>query len=90
MSENPTFNAARDAVQSVINATTTLWYGTDDALTSGKALRYKGDPQFGTPPFVIVHPDDVSKLPPGARHIRDHALTRAEIAALLRVRRSPR
>lgn len=74
--------ALRDAMQTVINATTTLWYGTDEALTPGKVLMCKGNPRFGSPPFVIVHPDDVGLLPEGARHLREYAPTWEDLIAM--------
>ena len=74
----------RDAMQSVINATTVLWYGTSAALTPGKALLCAGNPKFGSPPFVVIHPDDVARLPPGARHLREYAPTCANVAEMAR------
>ena len=68
-------NDLRDTIQTVINATTAIWYGTSDTLTPGKALMS----EHSTPPFVIVHPDDVDKLPPGARHLRAYRPTRADV-----------
>lgn len=71
----------RDAMQAAINASTTLWYGTEETVTPGKVIMCAGNPQLVSPPFVIVHLDDVPHLPAGARHLREYAPTRAELAA---------
>lgn len=46
-----------------------------------RAVRNAATLWYGTitPPFVIVHPDDVSLLGPDARHLREYRPTQAEI-----------
>ncbi len=69
-------NLVLDALQTVINATTSIWYGTSDTIERGRVIASLQS----TPPFVIVHPDDVVSLPTGARHLRDYRPTQAEMA----------
>lgn len=72
---NLTPGALQDAIQTAINATS-LWYGTSDVLTPGKVLVSTKT----SPPFVIVHPDDVERLGPGWRHLREYRPTAADRA----------
>lgn len=68
----------RDSIQRFINATS-FWYGTSDSVKPGKALISEAS----TPPFVIVHPDDVDKLPVGAHHLREYRPTQADIVKMM-------
>lgn len=71
-----TLDVLREAYQTVINASTLLWYGTDKGMTRGKMLAsLESDP-----PFVIIHPDDVPLLPEGVRHLREYRPTREDLA----------
>ena len=68
----------RDAMQAAINATTALWYATSEAVERGKVLHTTVE---DWPESWIFPPDDLpSPLPPGARHLREYAPTRAELA----------
>jgi hypothetical protein len=71
--------ALRDAMQTVKNIATPLWYGTEETVERGKMLVCKGNEEFGSPPFVICHPDDVGLLPQGARHLREYRPTLADL-----------
>jgi len=69
-------DALREAYQTVINASASIWYGTSDTMERGKVLAsLESDP-----PFVIIHPDDASLLPDGARHLREYRPTKADLA----------
>lgn len=74
---NLTLDKLRDAMRTVTNATT-VWYGTSDTLTRGKGLVSTAT----TPPFVVVHPDDVSLLGPQARHVREYRPTQGDIVKM--------
>ena len=90
MSDNLTMPKLRNAMQTVINATTTIWYGTDDSLERGKVLMCAGTPGLASPPFIVCHPDDVGILPEGARHLREYAPTWKDLSEMRPIAYTPR